>query len=70
MIMIMNHLEAQRFVEAWQQAWNAHDVDAVFSSPVAAPGQRGPDLRRAADRTRARTDFSKPAVRYRGMIGV
>lgn len=41
----MDHLQAQRFVEEWVQAWNAHDVDAlldhftddtVFSSPVAA----------------------------------
>jgi ketosteroid isomerase-like protein len=41
----MDHQQAQRFVESWADAWNAHDVDAVldhfaddavFSSPVAA----------------------------------
>jgi hypothetical protein len=41
----MDHQHAQRFVEEWVRAWNAHDVDAVldhftdgavFTSPVAA----------------------------------
>jgi hypothetical protein len=48
----MDHLQAQRFVEGWVQAWNAHDVDAVldhfaddamFSSPLAAQLLDGSD---------------------------
>jgi hypothetical protein len=41
----VDHLEARNFVQAWLQAWNAHDLEAVlshfadevkFTSPVAA----------------------------------
>lgn len=52
MITGMDHLQAQRFVASWVDAWNAHDVeavldhfvdDAVFSSPVAAQLIEGSD---------------------------
>lgn len=45
MIRNMDHVMAQRFVDSWEQAWNAHDLelvlshfaeDVVFTSPVAA----------------------------------
>ena len=45
MIRTMDHIMAQRFVDSWEQAWNAHDLeqvlshfaeDVVFTSPVAA----------------------------------
>lgn len=49
----MDHDTAQRFAQAWLEAWNAHDIegvlahfadDAVFASPVAQrliPGSDG-----------------------------
>jgi hypothetical protein len=48
----MDHEEAREFVQAWLQAWNAHDLEAVlshfaedvtFASPVAARILEGSD---------------------------